>query len=499
MSSVLKVSPLLLVFLITIENSMADNHMSILGGSGDPQCIPGSTIPKNTKPLCEETIFDGPMATLGKNLKATKWNYQVAFNGGHSKTESLLKQNFDRPINPIQPFSEDSLRKTIDEYKAKILLGEITSKDQILLMINTHGSAKQGKEKTHIISAGKGEVVDFNKLKGSTSISLDPLEELVELTNKNGIKLGIIDLSCHSGNTLALKKNAPNTCIITATGPNHYAFAGPGTFATNFMDNVRPGRTLEQAFLNARDSSTQSEYPMISTDEGEAITAEVYSAISPYLYYCEPKEDKLTDFILDNSGVLAICKQEMQFKKMIDQISELEATFRGKKVGEEALELKKLLFEYDSLQKKLKMRVQKVGDLVGAKNISFKSPLIFNGKNLTNRIIDIPMSEVLILNFDKLVSEFQQKVKSAPNDLDKAEYLAAIENYKKAKIKQGELLKSVGPIQTFTEESNKFKVELAQTKALSLKIARQEKTFYDELYKKKQSLNTNDPCRKITF
>lgn len=487
-------------FFFSSGLTYSETHMLVMGGSGDPQCIAGSTIPKNMKPECEGTIFDTSMKVLGPNLKQTKIKYQASFDGGHPKTEAIFRENFSSGVEATTPFTESSYKKMISDYKAKILMGEITNKDQLILMIYTHGAKKEGNEKTHKITTGKGEAKDLNNLAGAEVVSLDSLEELVQLTNERGIQLGIIDLSCHSGETLNLKKNAPNTCIITATGPKHYAYAGSSPFGTQIMKNVKPGTTLESAFLNARaNSSGGAEYPMISTDEGAAIVAETYKAISPYLYYSSPDADKLTDYLNNSSDFANVCTQEAQFQKIIDQITSLHNASIGSSDEFNGNELKRLLVDYHKLQSSLKKIVAETENLKLDAKESFKAPFIMGGKQLTQRMIDYPRSVILSTDFDEQISRTREKLKNEKTAYNIADLQATIGMLEKAKIRQSELKRQYGTATGLAAAQEKINQQLKMTKDLSEKIALQEKKFYDEAYRKKQSLNFNDPCRKITF
>jgi len=493
-----------LIIILTIAPTLyAANHMIIMGGSGDPLCEENAVAEKNKKPFCESTIFDTSLGLLGASLKGVNWNTSIAFDGGHAKTEAQLRRDFGKNDSPVPEFNEENYLKMIKTYKEKILRGEITSSDQIVLMINTHGAAKTMNEKTHLVASGRGEAVDLKNLKGAKNISLDSLEELVALTNQKGIKLGIIDFSCHSGSTLALKRNAPNTCIITATGPELYAYAGKETFSSKFMQYIKPGKSLESVFLNARLSSSGPDFPMISTDEAAQINAEIYFKILPYLYYSEPKEDKLSDYLYQNSNEFLYCVQESQFQKLIEQINSLEKiSTRVGGVKSDLQDLKLLIEQYQELQKALKKRVQKFGDISGELGMTFTSPFtyMFKGKKeFSSKNLTLSISDILSTDFDKLINEFTLRAKNSTSEFSKSDALCAVENYKKAKLKQTEMKKENSLYKNFEIEASKIRNEMAKTKDLAMKIAWKEKTLYDELYKQKQSLNMDEPCKRITF
>ena len=196
----------LITFLSTTSLAYAENHLLVLGGGGEPKK--------------DSTIFDNGINNFGENLKKSNWKYEVSFNGGHKKTESILQMHYSAGVAPITNFTQDNYAILIENYKNKILKGEIKSGDQLMIIISSHGAQRIPGDLTHSISASGGTALDLNKLSGSKLVSLDKLQEIVRLTNDRGIKLGLVDLTCHSGTTLALKNNAPNTCIVTASGPD---------------------------------------------------------------------------------------------------------------------------------------------------------------------------------------------------------------------------------------------------------------------------------------
>lgn len=471
--------------------------MVIMGGGGEPQ---GS-----------KTIFDQSMAILGDNLKQSgKWKYEASFNGGHAETESIMSNRYPPAQSPRTDFTAENYKKMIEDYKARILFGEIKEGDQLIIMVNTHGAENapstipgvENKTKTHKIAVTGGTSTgptNLNNLSGSKLVSMDDLEELVKLTNDRGIKLGIIDLSCHSGNTMALKKNAPNTCIVAATGPKHYGFSGGNSFGDTFMRNFKSGSTLEAAYLNARIQSDDASFPMISTDESEAIFAEVYASITPYLYYYKPNEDKLTDYLLESSKDCIACTRETQFQSLIGKIEQLKALGQGQKRGFNADELKRLLYEYKRQQDEIINAARTIGYHTAAKEETFQTPIIVNGKKIRDFTLTYKWSDMFGTDPEVTIETIKKYLREAKTPLDKAQYQAGLETWIKLKTRKDEIVKKYPELLKAEEESKKLIRNLRNNRETAEKIALQEKKFYDELYRQKQSLNVNDPCRKIVL
>lgn len=484
----MKIKTIILTSLLLSTNPLkAENFMLIMGGGGEPN---GNT-----------TIFDSTMKTLGNNLKSVDWKYQASFNGGHSTTEQIMSSEYPTPTTPRTDFTPENYAKLIEEYKAKILLGEIGQGDQLMIIMNTHGAAKYDqKNKTHKVSASGGEAQDLNNLSGSKLVDMDALEELVKLTNEKGIKLGLVDLSCHSGNTMALKKDAPNTCIITATGPNHYGFAGDAAFSGQFMKNLKKGTTLEKAFLEARSDSVDASFPMISTDESEEIVAEVYASITPYLYYYDAKADKLSAYLLKNSKDCVVCDRDQQFQTLMNQIDRLqEASGSRSKRGFKAEELKKLLTEYKKEQDEILAATKATGYPMFSKKEEFVNPVIVKGKKVREWKLSFTWGEMMNLNPDSTIAYLEKSRLQSKTELEKAQDAAVLKTWQELRNKRNEIIAQYPELKNAQENSKKIIQKIGTNRKTAEKIAQQEKKFYDELYRDKQSLNVDDPCRKIVF
>lgn len=475
-----KITAFCLVSLTLSNTSFAESYMAIIGGGGDP--------------AGESTMFDTPMRSYAEQLsKSSKWKYDISFNGGHSQTEEMLRTKYNK-ANSNNSFTSANYKALIDTYRAKILLGDIKAGDQLMFMINSHGAMNTGgNQESHYIAASGSALGNYNSLSGSMLVSLDDLKELVKLTNERGITMGIVDLSCHSGSTLNLK--SPNTCVVTATSPKHYAFqGGQAAFSDRFIKELKPGTTLEQAFLQARKDSDDAGYPMISTDEHESIARDVFQGITPYLYYYDPKADKLTDYLLDTGkNDQAICKREVQFQDLISKIEQFKRLVPNSNY---ALELKKHLEQYKKTQDDIILSVNSLGGQYLDKMEEFTT-LVPNSP----RPIKNPLSwrSVLKEDPDKWIKYFSEKADKEKIPKEKIYYTALVENYRKIKNKKLEIEMNYPYIKDFEKKSKEITQKLTQNRDTAEKIAGLEKRFYDDMYRSRQGLNYNDPCRKITF
>ena len=168
-----------LVFLLFINIAQADNYMLFMGGGGEP--------------AGDKTIFDNDIITLGKSLKNSNWKYKVAFDGGHKETENAISQSLPEDKDKL-PFTSENYLKIINDYKNKIENGEIKSGDQLMVMLDTHGAANDSpgpNNLTHQVATIGGKAQNLNTLSGSTTVSLDNLQSLIDVANKK-------ELSWHS-------------------------------------------------------------------------------------------------------------------------------------------------------------------------------------------------------------------------------------------------------------------------------------------------------------
>ena len=140
------------VLILSTSPLRAENHMLVIGGGGEP--------------VRDFTIFDTGIEHLGKNLQKSNWKYEVSYNGGHSKTEEILRKEFPSPNKQTTDFTAQKYEHLIRDYKNKILSGQIKSGDQLMIVVNSHGASKINGIKTHAISAKGAPATDLNNLQG---------------------------------------------------------------------------------------------------------------------------------------------------------------------------------------------------------------------------------------------------------------------------------------------------------------------------------------------
>lgn len=198
------------LLFLTLNAYAETGHMLIIGGGGEPNK--------------ETTIFDMNLEKVASFQEKSGYKTTISFNGGHVDTEKIVNSNFKGEVSNRGAFTGENYDQIISETIKKLENGQIPANDKILLYINTHGAEKESNELTHKISVTGGNVQNFNTLAGSKTVSLDRLKELADLAERKNVKLGILDMSCHSGSSMALANS--KTCVISAAGPNHYGIIG---------------------------------------------------------------------------------------------------------------------------------------------------------------------------------------------------------------------------------------------------------------------------------
>ncbi len=229
------VVPILFVFSVSVT-SWAKKEVVFFGGGGEPS-TPG-------------TIFDKTYEHFAPFANGSGWVPRSYFNGGHPQSEALAKK-VSRDQN--KPMTTQNIKDEIASLKKRILNKSLKSGDQVMLTLATHGLPENDSKKAHQV-ATSDKVFDLNELK-----------ELRDVAEKNGVRLAILDFSCHSGSSLALATD--KTCVVSGASHNlGYVNAGE-----HIGRSLKPGTNLEEAFLSARmkRGALSPGAPQISTEAGK--------------------------------------------------------------------------------------------------------------------------------------------------------------------------------------------------------------------------------------
>ena len=470
------------VLLLSLSfNALAgEKHMLIMGGGGEPQTL-------------KTTIFDQEMKNLGKFVNKSKnWSPKVSFNGGHSTTEKILNQGVAKnAATKNTPFTDDAFEQLISEYERKILSGQIKNGDQLLVYLSTHGAQKTKDDRTHKVSTKGGASSDLTTLSNSSLVSVDRLQNLIKLAEQRGVKLALLDFSCHSGSTLALKN--PNTCIIAASGPDHFSYSNWGS---RFANNMAKGKNLEDIFLKTFVNRPEMAFPMISTPVGEEIQNELYSLITPYLYYWKEKKghDKLSPF-LEKQVISNQCEEaQSNFHELVGLLQNTDTILkRGQTSG-----LISALTEYNTLQKKMRDDLNQMGlQEMSTKKERFCSDA-YSSASYTRQTgcSDWTVKEILIMDYDSVISHYKKMKGNNPSIW----YDIAIANIEKARARKEELLRINPEYNTHLSYYKSIPSLSDRTQKMALKVSTELQKVYSELYKAKSKVDTRpNPCKSFVL
>lgn len=452
---------LFISFLFSSTLSAQSLHLAVMGGGGEPR-----------KPT---TIFDEPLRAVGNFSKTSpSIRTTVAFNGGHSVTEQIVIDGFGSNI----PFSSQNYNAVIANYEKQLKSGEIKSGDKLLVYINTHGAEKSSTEKTHKIATSGSMVTNFDSLGGSSSVSVDNLKKLVNLASEKGVKLGIVDLSCHSGNSLALA-NA-NTCVISATGPNHYAGAGSLSFGTLFSKELKKGRTLEEVYLAARSRFTDSSFPMISSPQGQEVQDRLYDPMTPYLYYYNPYSDKFTPY-MEKISCPENCKLDDGFKSLMDEAQSVMSLTKDASVRQSVVAFQAAIKEYYEFMTEIHKKMSTMG--LNELNNRYQ---FCSGKNC----VDYTLKQLLSMNIDATIAFYEGQ--------GGKENFAYADILRQGKSKRDELLISNPNLRQAENFWSSLPSLQSRTSILQGNVSKTQHKLYLELYKQPIQTGPN-PCRDFVL
>lgn len=456
---------ILTAFIVLLSFPLyARNHVAFIGGGGEPQGA--------------RTIFDADVGRFGDFIRRTPGtSLSVSFNGGHSRTEEKLSKSF--PQNPNTPFTPQAFEALISRYESDIQSGRITSSDQLMVFIDSHGGEGQPGQSTHNIATTGGAIANYDTITGPRSVSLDRLQSLATLAESKGVKLAIVDVSCHSGATLPLANS--KTCVISATGPRHYGFAGFRTFAHNFMSGMRPGRNLEEIFHDTRDNSADTDFPMISSGAGREIQDEIYPLLTRFLYdYEKSSPSKLAGNIVSSITSRSCEQEDEQLASLITLLSDVEAS-----TNENFRRLRETVVEYQALRTNMQRR------LSGMLN----HPAMTESRQVCHNVTCFRYTgrEVLSMNIDTVVRVAREGGMRSPSQ---AAFYRSWENtVEQLRPWKAQLLANPA-LASYPQFFESYPGLERQSERLAKRVSREERRLYREMYEARAGNHQGpNPCR----
>jgi hypothetical protein len=466
-----KIFPALICFTFSFQ-ALATDYLMLIGAGGEDA-------------KKETTIFDNTIQNMAKYVERTPGlKVNVALNGGHAKTEEIINKSFPNAETKTS-FQAADYKRLIQNYKTKLENNEMVSGDQLMIFIDTHGAQKQKSFKTHAISTSGGSATDFNTLSGSSNVDLDQLEVLKKLAKDKGVKLAIIDASCHSGNTQSLADD--NTCVISGTGPNHYGYT---TFSQDFSAAMSKGKNLEEIFLKVRKQDTTPGLPMISTQAGQEVTSLLYDKITPFVYYFDAKNDKLTPYLKKTQDEEVQCLSN--YNTLISTINEIEELntvskkvlfWNVKKKKVKLKNLKKLLESYENSMVSIQQQMKAVGANRLNQKETFKTP---------TQSVEYSWKELLTTDFNPLINDMKGRLQTEQLESNRTLLKDLITVYERASARKEELLKTQPDLREIPAKEAEIKRSIDANYFTAAAIGTEERKLYSALYKTDDKPN---PCK----
>lgn len=456
----------------------------------------------------DSTIFDNDLKVAGRFVQSSNWKTTVSFNGGHKKTEEIIKKQWSKAQN-AGAFVEKSYDALLNEMIKKIESGQIKAQDQLLVNIDTHGARARisEKEKTHSIALSGNSATNLSSLEGASIASLDRLEKLIDVATKNGVKLAIVDMSCFSGNTLKLKND--KVCLISASGPEHYGYAGSvglgpfkisSAFSGKFYDMMKKGRNLEEIFLVARMRGDAPDFPMISTSEGAAVDELLYKLMTPYLRY---NKSSITD--LDESyspNYMRFERQVCALNQNFNLLQEILTQYNSIKnvldlpAESEFERLKKALAEYRDYQKQYEEALR------GLLEAGLEVQKILERDYPEDKRYweSYEPSTFIGLELGSTIERTQDLINEAHDNWMKEFWTGAIVEYKKQQQIVNEVKAKLSPeSKKKIESQEKFFRESGKSYTYASRVSSEAKKVYDFLYRSFLEKSGDNPCRDFVL
>lgn len=245
------------------------------------------------EPAGDSTIFDRGVSSFMPFMPGSGWTVRPYFNGGHKRSENIARMKFG---NNNKPMTSQNVRGEILNLRRRIESGDLKQGDQLMLTIYTHGATPKDGQKSHSVSTTDG------------TVDLDEVIALRDIAEKKGVKLAIVDMSCHSGNTLNLASD--KTCVVSATGEG----LGYNTSSESMGMNLIRGSNLEMAFIRARRTPVGAS-PQISSPAGR----KTYAA-TKFLHESMEENSRLGSRKDPN---FCYGSENEEFKKLARNISEI--------------------------------------------------------------------------------------------------------------------------------------------------------------------------------
>jgi hypothetical protein len=467
-------------------SSLFAHEILFLGAGGEP-------VKKNNI-VIEETAFDFDLELIDQVNKKWNWRARVLHDGHHSRSFEKARAAFPKSKKLTTPAIKDELASLLQRMKDHDGKNPLP----LLIVISTHGFPITYKQKTHSIATADYPI-EFGQL--AAEFNLDELQLLTEYAKENPhkkIHIGILDLSCHSGETLKLA-NA-QTCVISATGAQIPSYSGAGHFSSEILKALSSSRNLEEAYLKAFSQFKGLETPLISTERGKYVQLRLEQLIAPYLLVSEKADAKdfLFHYFADINTGGKLCHYQTPYEKLADFVHGVGGLALMNGLTEEWRKLEKTLQTYAEFRKEmqakmLKLEIHRPYERFGP----FCENIQVTKKSLKDRnCLSYTREQLLTIQFsDLLVTERMKILKNQPADLAK---IHIWEQAQKVALKLIEEEKARAPKSqvTLSDVWASYTQLREKTIDLASQVGQAAKEFSLKLYGD-HSTDPQDPCVKF--
>lgn len=413
-----------------------------------------------------EVVFNNE--TIGQN---PGWNHQVLVKSPKKKATKGPDWNV-----------------VFSQLKEQLKNGELKSGESVILNFYAFPT------KVTVENAGFNIDEQYYGRIANAKQNIASLIEVIELSEKAGVKLGIIDLSPYSEHTESLLKHAKkNTCIIGNKKDLYHLPVASGNFGRAFSSQLgKPGMSLEDIFLSSSAVSESYEGPYISSKNHEfakeqiALVSEEKKGIK--LTESNAKS-KLRQLAREDDGECAI---NNTFDSLIKDVQKIQGQNSNLKFVDTKSQYLRSLEKYRKMQLDLYNKYieiggkEKKGQLVFESNI--KNPQ--TGKALISEKVDASVfrngdsglaAMILLKQSGKLKSSVEQEAVQEIAEKIRAEQQATNKKMLDFTKNERKLMKDM---------DKQMDRQYAEVFALS-------KKFYQELYQSQQ--DSKSACSEIKF
>jgi len=243
----------LLTGALLTAHSVFARDLAVFFGGGEETPTQATSDPS--------TIFLDSLTKFNDFAEQKHWETIYRHDGSHAQDQAELGRVSQ---GKGQPFTKATFQKTLADLKVKLEgrdpQDQLKSGDKLLLFVSTHGS-DDSSGICHEVTTTDGFV------------DLADLKSIEKLAEEKGVKLAVVDTSCHSGRCINLASS--KTCVISTAGFNE----GSELDNESLLDQMKTAPDLESAFLSSRKIQLlqfgYSGQPQISTPVGSWLFAKM--------------------------------------------------------------------------------------------------------------------------------------------------------------------------------------------------------------------------------